>query len=283
MLKKWSVVLLVAMAIIALFSILNPGGANNSAGIVSASDPDTNIGAYRVKNGDSLYLIAAENGTTVNDLMEDNGLESDLILPGQDLIIDENSIDRERINRQSVEYENIEQRDIDSKSTGQDNMDEIRVVIEKTHQKLSLYRGDTEVKVYKAHFGEAGMEDKEIQGDRKTPEGTFYITEKSVLTPADEYLGSRWLRLSYPNVEDARRGLEQGIIDRITHDSIAEAIGRGETPPQRTALGGGIGIHGGDVPEFGDNWTWGCIGLTNADAEEIYEYVTVGTPVVITR
>ncbi|NLJ40094.1 MAG: L,D-transpeptidase family protein [Clostridiales bacterium] len=161
--------------------------------------------------------------------------------------------------------------------------DEIKILINKTGQKLTVYKGDTEIQVYKAHFGEGGMEDKEIQGDRKTPEGTFYITEKSILTPTDEYLGSRWMRLSYPSIEDGDRGLEWGIIDQATRDSIAWAINNKETPPQRTALGGGIGIHGGDIPEFGDNWTWGCIGLTNMDAEELFELVSVGTQVIITR
>lgn len=161
--------------------------------------------------------------------------------------------------------------------------DEIKLVIKKTHQELIIYKGNTEVKRYKAQFGEGGMGDKEIQGDRMTPEGTFYITEKSVLDPADEYLGSRWMRLSYPNIEDAQRGLSQGIIDNETHDSIVWAIKNKETPPQRTPLGGGIGIHGGDVAEFDDNWTWGCIGLTNEAVEEIYNYVSIGTSVIITK
>ena len=160
---------------------------------------------------------------------------------------------------------------------------DINIVIKKTEQTLAIYNGKTEVKTFRAEFGEAGMGDKEVQGDRKTPEGSFYITEKSILNPSDEYLGSRWMRLSYPNVEDAQRGLEQGIIDKKTHDDIIQAINSGQTPPQRTALGGGIGIHGGDVPKFGDNWTWGCIGLTNEDAEELFEYVSIGTPVIITK
>jgi lipoprotein-anchoring transpeptidase ErfK/SrfK len=53
------------------------------------------------------------------------------------------------------------------------------------------------------------------------------------------------------------------------------------TPPQRTALGGGVGIHGGSTPELGSDWTWGCVGLTNKDVEDFYNYVSNGTKVTI--
>lgn len=278
----------VVMVIIVLFGIMNLSNAENIVGIdakngvkdepidkpeydtviASAVEMGNSENSYIVKEGDSLYLIAQRYGTTVNALKRDNGLKSDLIFSGQELIVSKESVD-------GTKSDKIWKDDIKS--------DEVRIVINKTQQKLAIYRGDTELKVYRAHFGEGGMGDKEVQGDRKTPEGNFYITEKSILTPADEYLGTRWMRLSYPNIEDAGRGLNQGIIDKATHDSIADAINKGQTPPQRTALGGGVGIHGGDVPEFEDNWTWGCIGLTNEDAEEIYGYVSVGTTVTITR
>lgn len=50
---------------------------------------------------------------------------------------------------------------------------------------------------------------------------------------------------------------------------------------QDTVLGGNIGIHGGSVPSFGSKWTWGCIGLSNADIEDFYNYITVGTSIII--
>ena len=64
---------------------------------------------------------------------------------------------------------------------------------------------------------------------------------------------------------------------------ILSAIQSGKIPPQRTALGGGVGIHGGGVPELGSNWTWGCVGLTNKDVEDFFDYVNVGTPVIIKK
>lgn len=159
----------------------------------------------------------------------------------------------------------------------------VTIFVDKSEQLLAIMLDGQPIKTYHAEFGDSGMGDKKISGDHKTPEGTFYVCEKSVLSPADEYLGSRWMRLSYPNIEDGRRGLKTGLIDKATYNEIVTAFNQKKAPPQRTALGGGVGIHGGSVPEFGGNWTWGCVGLSNKDAEEIYDYVSIGTPVIIQR
>ena len=158
---------------------------------------------------------------------------------------------------------------------------EVTIVVDKSAHTLTLYSQGTWLKSYPAAIGDGGDGDKEVAGDHRTPEGTFYICEKAVLDPPDEYLGSRWMRLSYPSIEDAARGLEQQLIDRQTYDAIIAACVGGQTPPQNTALGGGIGIHGGSKPEWGSHWTWGCIGLANSDIEDFYDYVPVGTRVVI--
>jgi lipoprotein-anchoring transpeptidase ErfK/SrfK len=157
----------------------------------------------------------------------------------------------------------------------------LRLVIGKTERRLRIYNDDQLLKTYHIDIGDAGLAPKERQGDHKTPEGTYYITERSILQPADYYLGTRWFRLSYPNVEDADRGLASGLIDQATYDAIVKAIHKRVTPPQHTALGGGVGIHGGAIPEFGPDWTFGCIGLTNQDVEDFFDYLPVGTSVII--
>lgn len=158
---------------------------------------------------------------------------------------------------------------------------QVRIVVQKSAHLLTLYSGTTPLKSYTVDLGDNGLGDKQVSGDHKTPEGTFYIAQKSVLTPPDQYLGTRWMRLSYPNIEDAQRGLNSGLIDQSTYNSIVSAINNGQIPPQYTALGGGVGIHGGDDNNGPGNWTFGCVGLSNADANEIYNYVAVGTPVII--
>jgi L,D-peptidoglycan transpeptidase YkuD (ErfK/YbiS/YcfS/YnhG family) len=86
------------------------------------------------------------------------------------------------------------------------------------------------------------------------------------------------LGLSYPNIEDAGRGLRENLITRRQHDAIVRAIKRKSTPPQNTALGGDIYIHGNGASS---DWTWGCVALENAEMKELFDAVTVGTQVMI--
>lgn len=148
-----------------------------------------------------------------------------------------------------------------------------RIVIMKTERRLELYSGGAVVRRYKIGLGLSPVEDKVRQGDRRTPEGEFYIFTKN--DKSAFYLS---LGLSYPNIEDAERGLKDKLISQRQHDLIVRAINRKATPPQTTALGGDIYIHGNGA---GSDWTWGCVALENADMKELFDSVTVGTPVTI--
>ncbi|MEW6523226.1 MAG: L,D-transpeptidase [Bacillota bacterium] len=159
-----------------------------------------------------------------------------------------------------------------------------KIVIEKSKYMLILYSGDTPVKAYRVGLGASPVGQKEREGDNRTPEGVFYVCQKAGASSLhDPYLGTRWMRLSYPDIEAGRRGLEAGVISRSTFQAIESAIAAGRIPPQHTPLGGGIGIHGGYdlVPAGQRNWTQGCIGMYNADVEELYGQVSLGTPVII--
>ena len=54
---------------------------NDSSQSVQYSAPST----YQVQNGDSLYKIAAENGTSIENLKKINGLTDDVVNPGQSI------------------------------------------------------------------------------------------------------------------------------------------------------------------------------------------------------
>ena len=57
----------------------------------------------------------------------------------------------------------------------------IRIEIVKKDRKLSLYRGDRLIESFNASFGSGEIfnyADKDIRGDKKTPEGEYYITLK---------------------------------------------------------------------------------------------------------
>lgn len=157
------------------------------------------------------------------------------------------------------------------------------ILIDKSDKTLSLVYDGTILKNYHVEFGDGGMGDKQVSGDHKTPEGTFYVMNREVLSPADPYLGSRWFGVSYPNIEDAERGLKQGLISQSEYGAIVAAVNSRGTPLRNTALGGGIGIHGGSTPALGANWTWGCVGLKNADIEDLFDFVPAGTRIVIQR
>ena len=147
-----------------------------------------------------------------------------------------------------------------------------RIVIEKSAHVLSVYDADREVKVYRAAFG-PGRGDKVREGDRRTPEGEFYVCCKN---PRSRFVLS--LGLSYPNVEDAARGLRDGLITRDQHDAIVAAIRSGGQPPWKTPLGGEIMIHGNGSDR---DWTLGCVALDDDDIRELYPAVGIGTPVTI--
>ncbi len=224
---------------------------------------------YVVQWGDSLYKISKVYGASISTIKSANSLNTDMIRAGQTLTI-------------PTAAGRPLSKIISAKGLTEGQL-RLNIIVDKSDKLLTIYQKDTPMKAYHVEFGNNGTGDKQIAGDHKTPEGTFYITQKLVLNPSDEFLGSRWMRISYPNIEDAWRGLSNKLIDQSTYNSIYNAIINGKTPPQNTALGGGIGIHGGSTKALGTNWTWGCVGLTNTDTEDFYGYMFVGTRVVIRK
>jgi murein L,D-transpeptidase YafK len=149
-----------------------------------------------------------------------------------------------------------------------------RVIIRKERRELAIYDGELLVKTYKAALGTNPVEDKRKEGDGCTPEGDFYICTKNDRSRYHLFLG-----LSYPNEEDAERGIKTRLIGESERKQIIEAIHAIKRPPWDTKLGGEIGIHGGGAES---DWTVGCIALSNEDIEEVYMFVNHGTPVTIT-
>jgi murein L,D-transpeptidase YafK len=97
-----------------------------------------------------------------------------------------------------------------------------------------------------------------------------------VKNPNSSYFLS--LGVSYPNPEDAARGLRDGLITRRQHDAIVAAHRARRMPPQTTALGGLIYIHGNGSSS---DWTLGCVALDDEDMKELYTAVERGAPVTI--
>ncbi|HSE25935.1 MAG TPA: L,D-transpeptidase [Pyrinomonadaceae bacterium] len=153
------------------------------------------------------------------------------------------------------------------------SVDQPWIVVRKHDRKLEFYSGKKLLKTYKIALGFNPEPDKEREGDGATPEGEFYVFVKNIKSAYYLSLG-----LSYPNEEDARRGLKDGLISAAEYDAILKAIRSKKMPPQYTKLGGLIYIHGHGTAK---DWTWGCVALENDDINELFDVVEVGTPVTI--
>jgi len=156
---------------------------------------------------------------------------------------------------------------------------EKKILIDKSERKLALYLGKIILKEYPVSFGFDPENDKIQEGDGRTPEGEFYVNLKM---PNSRF--HKALQISYPQKEDASRGLEAGLIDRSEYESINQAIDSCTSPPQKTPLGGYIQIHGGG--NRSRDWTLGCIALDNDAMDEIYDFAQDGchgTKIVIQK
>jgi murein L,D-transpeptidase YafK len=123
--------------------------------------------------------------------------------------------------------------------------------------------------------------DKERAGDRRTPEGEFYICSRNHSSRFYKFLG-----LSYPGLRHAGQGLRKGMITPGEYAGIAQAILEGRQPSWDTKLGGAVGIHGRMIEDPAahaarQNWTDGCIALANADMDELFSLASIGMAVSI--
>lgn len=148
-----------------------------------------------------------------------------------------------------------------------------RLEVFKAKRELQLFDGDKLIKTWRVALGMNPKPSKEKEGDRATPEGSYYICRKN---PKSQYHLS--LGISYPGPLDAERGFKAKMISENERKAIHEAHRKGETPPWKTALGGEIFIHGSGSKS---DWTLGCIALENSEIEELYKLIPVRTPITI--
>ena len=158
-----------------------------------------------------------------------------------------------------------------------------RLVISKSEQQLSVMMNDEVIKEYRVATGKGGSGTKRQLGDKKTPVGIYKIIDFK-----DDSRFHYFMQLDYPNLLDAWYGYKNSVISAVEFKRIANAFRKKRKPPQDTKLGGYIGIHGlGETNrqklmihnDF--NWTQGCIAITNEQINDLRQYVTIGTQVII--
>ena len=132
-----------------------------------------------------------------------------------------------------------------------------RILVFKGTRRMFLMHGDTALTGHTISLGQNPVGHKEVEGDGKTPEGNYFIDRRN---PNSQFHLS--LGISYPNAND-----------------VAVARAQGRSP------GGDIFIHGQKnplrPPTPGEDWTWGCIAVTNPEIELIYAMVRDGTPITL--
>jgi L,D-peptidoglycan transpeptidase YkuD (ErfK/YbiS/YcfS/YnhG family) len=131
------------------------------------------------------------------------------------------------------------------------------ILVSKLERTLTIYKRGKAVASYDIGLGKYGLSDKLYQGDEATPEGRYRIVRKYPNTPF-----YKALLINYPNADDLK--------------AFAEARRRGLIPGYNDA-GSAIEIHGGGKNKL----TKGCVGLENADMDDVYRIAEVGTPVTI--
>ncbi len=144
----------------------------------------------------------------------------------------------------------------------------LRISIDKSDYKLYVMADTSIVKSYSTVFGTNPVDDKLMQGDRSTPEGNFKVR---AFYPHKSW--SKFIWIDYPNASSWEK-----------HNKAKED----KMIPANAAIGGEIGIHGVPKNSAGliaskQNWTWGCISLSNEDVNELYTIIYKNMPIEITK
>ncbi|MBC7949917.1 MAG: L,D-transpeptidase [Chitinophagaceae bacterium] len=144
----------------------------------------------------------------------------------------------------------------------------ISIIIDKSDYELSIYDDKGWYATYPVVFGNNTLDDKKMEGDKNTPEGTFRIVHKK---PHEKW--ARFMAIDYPTKE--------------SWDKFKKRKDKGEIPAS-ASIGGAIGIHGtwpheDFVVDRYKNWTMGCISMKRDDVQEIYGFTGVGTRVTIRK
>lgn len=143
---------------------------------------------------------------------------------------------------------------------------EVYILVIKSNYELQVYDREGWYATYPAVFGNKSLEDKMMQGDRKTPEGTYRIISKR---PHEKW--DKIMDLDYPTASDKAKFNERKAAGLI---------------PRTARIGDGIAIHGTwahdeNAVDAYQNWTNGCISLKCEDMDEVYSITPIGTKVII--
>nr|BBV22515.1 putative N-acetylglucosaminidase [Tetragenococcus halophilus] len=87
-------------------TVSNGSNSNNSNSNSSSNSNNSSGGSYTVKAGDSVWLIADQNGITMNQLRDWNNIQNDFVYPGQKLTVSKGSSSNNSNNNSSSSSHN---------------------------------------------------------------------------------------------------------------------------------------------------------------------------------
>lgn len=158
----------------------------------------------------------------------------------------------------------------------------VSLVVYSSRNVLELYSDTTKVKEYRVFTG-GNPNPKRSANDRGTPVGTY-----SICSIDTQHTFHRFLRLNFPNPEDAETAYRHGIISKKEFEDIKYQYFYEGCISPKTGIGGNIGLHGtgslnfllNNLP-FVFNWTDGSIAMSDEEIDELFIIVRKGTKVVI--
>lgn len=136
------------------------------------------------------------------------------------------------------------------------------LVVVKMHRRAYLLKDGKIIEDFPVEFGYRAWAQKMRSGDGATPEGIYSITKWR--DRDTQYYKA--LNLSYPNEQDRKR---------------FEANKKAGKIPQNARIGGLIEVHGEGGK--GEDWTEGCVALSNKDMDRLMTHMSVGDRVTIVR
>lgn len=139
------------------------------------------------------------------------------------------------------------------------------IQVYKSEKRMDLLLQDKVMSSYRIAMGSNWNQGhKQMEGDERTPEGTYMISHKN--SNSRFYLS---LKISYPNEQDRKDAHRRGVSpggDIMIH---------GMPNNMPSWIANNIGFH------YLFNWTDGCIGVTNEEIQEIWKHVSTGTVIRI--
>jgi len=135
-----------------------------------------------------------------------------------------------------------------------------RIFVEKSARRLSIFRDGNQIKTYRIALGRSPVGAKREEGDMKTPEGIYKIDGRN---PQSSFHLA--LHVSYPSDEDCNRAAARGVSAGF--DIMIHGIQNGR---------GWIGAF-----HRWNDWTAGCIAVTDEEIEELWRVTPDGTTIEI--